>query len=276
MITIQALIDNKASEHKALKNEHGLSLLITSGKEKILFDTGSSDNFMFNAHRLGVSLNDVSSVVLSHNHYDHALGFRMLKESGNEVKRLYTGDDFFDKKYAANNNVYTLLSAGWDENFIKKYNMEHIIVSSKIEIANEIYVVSGFTMVEENIYETIPKRFVREHDGRIINDTFNDEVCIVIQKDDGLVMVVGCSHRGIVNMTSYVSKLFNKPIREIYGGVHLNEADDERREYTIKKLSSFGVKVAGFSHCSGDQFEELCVSHGLESAHLSVGSLVFI
>lgn len=276
MITIQSLIDNKGSEHKALKSEHGLSVIVTSGRNKILFDTGSSDSFMYNAHLLNVDLSTLDCVVLSHNHYDHSLGFKMLKESGNPVKRLYTGEHFFDIKYAKNGNVYTYLSCGWGADFIKRYGVDHITVVKKTEIADGIYAVGGFTTDKNNHYETIPERFVKNKNGVFVPDDFIDEVCLVIQKNDGLVMIVGCAHRGIVNMVSYVSALFNAPVNAVYGGVHLNEANEERCMFTLKALSSFGVKVAGFSHCSGDRVESMCNVYALESAHLSSGSIVFI
>ena len=52
--------------------EHGLSFYAETGKHRLLVDTGAGDAFIQNAARLGVDLEQVDMVVLSHGHYDHA------------------------------------------------------------------------------------------------------------------------------------------------------------------------------------------------------------
>ena len=72
MVRVTALMDDHASEHKALTAEHGLSYLVEMPELRLLFDCGASAVPMANAHRLGLSLKELDAVVLSiviHPHY---------------------------------------------------------------------------------------------------------------------------------------------------------------------------------------------------------------
>ena len=75
MLRVTALMDNDASENKALINEHGLSYLLEGPDFRILFDCGSGAHPWVNAHRLGLDVAGLDAVVLSHSHYVHAAGF---------------------------------------------------------------------------------------------------------------------------------------------------------------------------------------------------------
>lgn len=58
--------------------EHGLSFLIEVDNQRTLFDAGASDVFLKNARVLGMDLNGLDRVVLSHGHWDHGNGLQYL------------------------------------------------------------------------------------------------------------------------------------------------------------------------------------------------------
>ena len=82
---IITLIENVINSGN-LQAEHGLSLYIETDKQKILFDTGQSDMFIQNAHKLGVNIEDIDSLVLSHGHYDHTGGLYTFLEKNSKAK----------------------------------------------------------------------------------------------------------------------------------------------------------------------------------------------
>ncbi len=275
MIRITALMDNRASENKMLINEHGLSYLLEGENGRYLFDCGGSEHTIQNAHRLGLSLKDLDGVILSHSHYDHAAGYRDLIEAGLGSRVLYTGPCFFEKKFAFDGVRYTDLSAGFDEAFLSEYGIERRETIGIKEIATGLYVVSGFPRIHE--FETIPKRFVKQTAEGFVTDDFTDEQCLVLERDGRLIILVGCSHPGILNMVCEVHRILGKPVAAVYGGTHLVEADHERVEKTLEILRSMGMETCGFSHCSGDSAEEIACGHKeIATCHLAAGDSIFL
>jgi 7,8-dihydropterin-6-yl-methyl-4-(beta-D-ribofuranosyl)aminobenzene 5'-phosphate synthase len=54
--------------------QHGFSALIQAGADKYLFDAGPALSLQNNLQKLGLDLNRLSKVFLSHGHYDHVEG----------------------------------------------------------------------------------------------------------------------------------------------------------------------------------------------------------
>lgn len=282
MITITALMDNKPSENKSLIHEHGLSLLVERDGFRVLFDCGAGEAVWYNAYRLGKDVSNIDAVVLSHSHYDHAAGYRDLIEQGDGGKILYTGPHFFEPKYAFDGVCYTDLSAGFDRKFISDYHITHHECRTMTEIAGGIYLIGGFPRVHE--FERIGDRFIRllpeqmQHGtgAAFVKDDFSDEICMAIETAKGIIILVGCSHPGILNMVEWVHTQLKQPIFGVAGGTHMVEADCGRVEKTIACLKKMGLKLLGMSHCSGEQSEEIIrKDQEVMSCHLSVGDTIF-
>ncbi len=68
----------------------------------------------------------------------------------------------------------------------------------------------------------------------------------------GLVVILGCAHRGIVNTLRHAQKLTGKKsVYAVIGGTHLFRASEERIEQTADDLKKMGVQRLGVSHCTG-------------------------
>lgn len=271
---ITALMDNIASEHKGLIAEHGLSYFVDTGETQLLFDCGGSSHPFLNAEKMNLSLSEVETVVLSHGHYDHAAGFKDAMDVITP-KRLITGTDFFEEKYAYDGIIATYLGTGFGEEFVTKHKVEHVVCEKQLKLDNYAYVISDFK--RETPFETIPERFVIRKENQFIKDDFHDEVCLVIESEKGLVVVLGCSHPGVLNMLSSIQNILKKPIYAVFGGTHLIEADEKRIECSLQKMKEMGVGLICMSHCSGNQSIEMAKEFdGIQSVPLSVGSTIII
>ena len=78
-LRLTVIYDNLPYE-EGVEPDWGFSCLIDTGRKKILFDTGKDSDILFsNANKLGVQLEDVDAIIISHLHKDHAGGlFPML------------------------------------------------------------------------------------------------------------------------------------------------------------------------------------------------------
>lgn len=274
MTEILTLLDDRHTGRKDLIAEHGLSMYVCRDGKQILFDCGSSGAFLRNAEKLGIDLKNLDAVVLSHSHYDHAAGFPNLIRQGGRPGCLYTGPGFFEPKYARRGDIYADLSAAFDRKFLEDNDVVQKGVYGLREIFPGTYLLSGFPRTES--METIPERFCRRTGAGLQRDDFRDEVCLALDTAEGLVLLVGCSHPGIVNMVRHVRRTLNRPVRAVFGGTHLVEADPERVTRTVEALKGMGVRQLGLSHCSGEGTIQLLTQDPeINACSLGPGDWVF-
>lgn len=245
---IRVLVEDTGSEHLSLGTEHGLSLFVTTRSTKFIFDCGATGLAWDNARRMNVPLREAAFVAISHSHYDHAGGFPELFQWA-APKKLYIGPGFWEEKYAADpaGGRFSYLGAGFGEGALEKFGVTAETVGDVKEAARGVYLLGNFPRTHD--FETIPKRFVK---GTAKGpDDFSDEICLALEEGDGLAVVVGCSHPGILNIVQTVRQRLNKPVYSVIGGTHLKEADEARLDRTLKELKEAGLKRLALCHCSG-------------------------
>lgn len=262
-LQITTLIENEPDDKGALKCEHGLSLYIEFQGKKILFDTGQTGAFLENAKALGKSLEAVDYILISHGHYDHSGGVPRLLESlekklvlsedkPTDKIPMLVGTEFFHPKYKQ------LPDGSWHYNgnpFEEEKIDKAPVVLQKITedmtyIAENIVVFKNFKRYT-NFEGTNPKFFVKQSRTKI--DEFVDEIALGLITTKGIVLVVGCSHVGIVNILENVIERTKLPIYAVLGGTHLVEAGEERLQETIKAFQKRKVQRLAVSHCTGEQ-----------------------
>ena len=241
---ITTLIENHGNPEAGLAGEHGLSLLLEVDGKKILFDTGQTGAFVENAQKLSVDLCSLNMVFLSHGHYDHTGGVPMLVEKGYRGK-IYTGTGFFEKKYKR------LLDGTMKYNgnpFPKEQYNICMIEKDMLRITEHVILFQNFQ--RQTSFEQLNFKFYLEKEKI---DKFADEICLGIETAKGIVLLVGCSHVGIVNIMMTVKERIKKPIAGIVGGTHLMEAGKERLEATIQAFKQEPLEFLAVSHCTGEQ-----------------------
>ena len=91
-----------------------------------------------------------------------------------------------------------------------------------------------------------------------IVDGLPSEQSLVIETSVGPVMLVGCSHPGIVKLVKTVQEQRQKDsIRYLLGGFHLLRKKPEAIKQTINQLQDLNVQSVSPAHCSGDLATEM-------------------
>lgn len=260
MVRITTLIDNHAIPNLNLESEHGFSCFVEVGPVRILFDTGKGEAFLRNAEKLGVDLSRLDHLVISHAHYDHGGGLVPLLESFSYANlSLWTGRGFSIAKYADEPGGLRYLGLDYDAKLTSIYNlMWHTVCNDTVMIHPGIWLVSGFDRIHP--IEQLNPRFVTENEGKKKIDTFSDEIAMVIDSPRGLVLIVGCSHPGILNIVDSIRSRFSKPLYMLIGGIHLFDASSERRDTVVKDLIERSIPKLGASHCTGDEASRMLAS----------------
>ena len=249
-LEIITLVENTPGEHHQLVPEHGLSFHVRAGETHLLFDTGASDRFIRNARLLSLDLKKVDKVLISHGHYDHSGGFKAFVEEENPGVKLMVKPGFFNKKYGARAKCCEYLGNGFSREELVACGVDIEFIQEDVkEVAPGVFSVSGFDRTCP--MEVLNPRFRLETDGADGMDDFADEQVMVVQSAKGLVVILGCSHPGLINILTSVTRRFQAPIYAVVGGTHLVEADEIRLEKTMDYLLDQDIPVIGISHCSG-------------------------
>jgi len=232
-----------------LKAEHGLSLYINNNERKILFDTGQSDAFLNNAKILGVDLEEIDHLVISHGHYDHTGGmydfFKINKKATVYLKR----SAIFAKTKGKSRFI------GMDTVTTELLRRARF-VEYPVEIERNIFVMPDIPVINE--IDTAFTGFMTHENDVSEEDHFKDELFLTVKHKNKISVITGCSHRGITNILLAASDHFKLPFKLVLGGFHLSKCSDEQYELVSEFLKNTDVESIGVCHCTGvDKFCKL-------------------
>lgn len=231
---ITILIENLVYK-RGLLAEHGLSIYIETGTKKILFDTGQSDSFLQNAKKMGIKVDEIDLVVISHGHYDHTGGLSSFLRANSKAKVLLKREAMVEKFDSQNNNI------GMRCDF-KHLEQRALFLTDITEIDNGVFIVPDIPIL--NREDTHFKNF---------NEEFLDELYLAIVNDGQLSIITGCSHRGITNIMKSATDRFNLPLNLVLGGFHTKSCTDAQFNYIIDYFSNNMPKSIGVCHCTGTE-----------------------
>lgn len=234
---IHVLIEN-TSNRADLQAEHGLSLLIESCGQRILFDTGASSAFAANAEKMGIDLSLVDACVLSHGHYDHGGGLHHFLQLNHHAP-VWVSQHAFDPHFNANGKnigILPLLS-----------NRVRVAVADSYELAPGVVLHRAANM--HTPYPAEGRGMSAIIDGTTLADDFRHEQYLMVEENGLRVLISGCSHRGVLNIAQH----FCPDV--LIGGFHFmtcNAAADEPR---LRESAAFLLQLPTryyTGHCTGD------------------------
>lgn len=253
---ITTLVENKQGANPDLESIHGLSFLIEAKNKFYLFDTAQRDLVVKNAQKLGYDLQQLDKIIISHNHYDHGGGLKSLI-SNFGPQDIIVHQEFFKKKYSMRKSKkeYSGISYERDELLKTGSQLEEVTADIKY-LTDNIFIAANFERKTD--FEKINQRFYIRENNQMKLDYFKDEIVLGIESSKGLIILLGCSHPGIVNIiSSIIEKTGNKQIYCVLGGTHLVGADKKRIYKTLDYIKRLEIDHLGFSHCTGEKAEKI-------------------
>jgi 7,8-dihydropterin-6-yl-methyl-4-(beta-D-ribofuranosyl)aminobenzene 5'-phosphate synthase len=248
-INLTTLCENTGTRPDFM-GEWGWSILVQVNDETILFDTGTSIVAVRNADKLGIDLHSIDKIVLSHAHRDHTGGLReVLRRTGNVDIIAHPG--IFGSKYRKESSEkkaeYNGIPFAREElEKFASFNLtkEPVYISENILTTGEIKITTDF--------ETIEPHFYLKQKGTFQHDPFADDLALIVKTEKGLVVILGCAHRGMINTLRHAQNLTgDERVYAVIGGTHLYPKNDDQIGKTIESLKEIDVQRIGVSHCTG-------------------------
>ena len=220
-VEITNIYSNEGSASKNLKGDHGQSFYVKIGNEVVLIDTGTNAEILLkNMYELGLSPDTINIIFLTHGHYDHTLGLPGLLDAVKPIKPIPVigHPGIMEMKLAK--IAFIKKDIGFPKlNEEQKQKIDLKLTNKSIEL------VQGLTTTGE--ISTRPYRDGSEKsalhykDNEFVADPVIDDQSVVLDTKEGLVLITGCCHAGLLNTLEHVKRMKNKPIRTIIGGTHM-------------------------------------------------------
>lgn len=250
---LTVLMDNNTLIDRYFIAEPAVSYYIEEGSKAILFDVGYSDASLHNAERLGINLRKLDYIVLSHGHSDHTWGMDPLIRLYSEAKlecldyqapRLIAHPDVFKSKLLNGEEIGSMLSEDKvAKHFGINYSKEPIWLTDRLVYLGEIE--------RNNSFEGQKPIGIVDDGGMLSDDYIADDTALVYKADDGLVIIVACSHSGICNIIEYARKICgDNRILDVIGGFHLQQPSEHQLTNTLHYFSQLEARNVYACHCT--------------------------
>ena len=244
----------------ALIAEHGFSVLVTvtmAGREhRFLFDAGTSpDGVVQNMHRLGIDPSCIEAIVCSHGHFDHTTGIDgLIRAVGRVNMPVMIHPHFWRRRRIAlpgrdpmeipTTSRGALTGAGFE---IIEEQQPSFLFDRSVLVTGEVPRITGYEPGFPPQQAWLGGRW--QADPLVLDD----QALIVNVAGQGLVVITGCGHAGVVNIARYAQLLTaGQPLYALLGGFHLGGPLFEPLiPRVLDELEAMNLRVLVPAHCTG-------------------------
>ena len=265
MISLTILVENTA-RGPGILGEHGLAWWVDTGTHRVLFDTGQGMALANNSTRLGVDLGRAEAIILSHGHFDHVGGLEAALDAS-PAAPLFLHPRASEPKFMGTDPAVALrISTTFveSESFRRK-NRRVVTLREPCEVVPGVWATGEIPRT--NDFEDAGGPFYL--DAALTQpDPLLDDQALYLPTPQGVIVICGCAHAGVVNTLNHVARLTGgAPVRALFGGLHLENASPRRMEETVRALHACRPHQIGCCHCTGlaairrlwDEFPGVCL-----------------
>lgn len=246
--------------------ENGISVHLTVAWDRYqyqaLFDTGLTGAVLsHNAMALGLDLDALDHVVLSHGHPDHYGGLLGLLDARKATLPISAHPEAFMPRYLrlASGQIAPFYNFGISESAIADRggvlvsHVDPLEVGPGLIASGQIPRVVDFEQPPADM--SAPNALIQVRAGHTCPDVVtDDQMLIALIEKDGIAVLVGCSHAGIINSVRYAMELTDRQrVVAIVGGFHLGfpGTPESKTEKTIEALRDIDPEIVCPMHCTG-------------------------
>lgn len=281
-VRVRVLCENSVFGFDGVLAEHGWSAWIETSAGHFLFDTGSGRTLLNNAAMFNVPLDQAQGILISHHHNDHTGGlFETIqvirRGSGQQRVPVYAHPDLFKTSFYERKGSRSFSALPHTRAALETAGAAFDLDDRWREIAHGVFMTGE--VPRRTAFETGDQTLKHlDAGGQVVVDPIRDDQSVVIDTPRGLVVVLGCSHAGLINILTFIrEQTGTSRFHTILGGTHLGLVDTAQVDATIEALQEFDIERFGAAHCTGHSVATRLV-HALGDRFFlaSVGTVVDI
>lgn len=264
--------------------EWGFGALVEVDGRRLLFDTGAHDDVVSrNARDLRIALDTVPEVILSHNHGDHTIGLVPLRRElaarrADALGRAHVAEGIFAPRLR-DGSAADLNAMNRFRPLYEATGGAFVVHARPVEIHPGVWLTGPVPRrhPERNWGAPNPGASTPrvQVGGALVEDTVPEDMSLVLDTEQGLVVLTGCGHAGVVNIVEQARAVVRPaPIHALIGGIHLFNATEQTLAWTEQKLRGYGVRHFIGAHCTGvETVYRFRQSLGLDRTRCVVGAV---
>ena len=272
MITLTCVVEDRVNP--PFRHEHGIAFWIETPDGRVLFDTGGSGEVLLhNLRRLDLAPATLDAIALSHAHNDHTGGLPALLPLLRPGIPLYAHPTLFRRRYSDHGHGPEDIGPS-----LTAEQLEGRVVLRLSAEPQEI--LPGLWTTGEITARPHPEGRSARHtvikNGRHVPDPYQDDLSLVLETPEGLFLLCGCCHAGLLNTLAHVRRHWDGPIVGLGGGTHLTGAPPAVLHETVAAVKSLEtVEHVWLGHCSGETFmAEMAAALGSRFHHCLTGTQI--
>ncbi len=225
------------SAAKNLQADFGFACLIEGTEKNILFDTGRAKDVFFE-------------------------NFKKMNHDLKDIQQIVISHNHSDHT----GNLFNILAINNDATVYLPGSFPQPFVDKVTDTAAEVVKVDGSLQLNADALLT----------GGLHHKGIPEQ-SLVVNTSKGAVVLVGCSHPGVVDIVKQAKKLTKKEIHIVMGGFHMGRYAEDDVKLVINQLKDLGVKKIAPTHCSGEKTRKIMQeAFGANYVEVGVGSKLIL